>query len=82
MNKNFAGILEWATWSNLDKITELELILLKGHLHIEILIEAVLSENGIKNCEDFSFCKKAKKLKIIECKANGNSQSITDKLFE
>jgi len=82
MNKNLADIIEWATWANLDKLTELELILLKGHLHIEIIIDTVLSENGIRNCEDLSFFKKTKKLKIIESKASGNSQIITDKLFE
>ncbi len=82
MNKNLADIIEWAIWANLDKIAELELVLLKGHLHIEIIIDTVLSENGIKNCDDLSFYKKTKELKIIESKSNSNSQIITDKLFE
>lgn len=37
-----APIIEWAVWANLDKLNNPELILLKGHLLLDIILEAHL----------------------------------------
>lgn len=48
-------LLEWATWARLSAITDLELILLKGHLMIETIVGFVLKRNGFENDEKLSF---------------------------
>lgn len=84
MNKNLAQLIEWAIWVNLDKLTDLELILLKGHLCLEVIIDDVLSENKINNYKDLSFYKKIKELSSIEikCEPKRDNLSVSQKLFE
>ena len=47
----------WAIWANLDKQSNHELILLKGHLYLEKTIESAISLNQ-KNLSKFSFFRK------------------------
>lgn len=84
MNINLAQLIEWAIWENLDKLSDLELILLKGHLYLEVVINDALSESKINNYKDWSFYKKTKELSLIEskCDSQGSSLSVSQKLFE
>jgi hypothetical protein len=51
-------LVEWAVWGHLNSKNDLELILLKGHLLLEIILEIVLTRSSIINCEDYSFYRK------------------------
>jgi len=51
-------LIEWAVWVNLDSYKNTELILLKGHLFLEQVIELTLSRHGIVDYENDSFYKK------------------------
>jgi len=63
-------LIEWATWQDLDKYQSFELILLKGHLQIEMFLgvclrsRAKLIESKIFN---LSFHGKLLKLGAIDC---------------
>lgn len=58
MKNNIDPFVELAVWSHLDKKTDLEMILLKGHLLLEIVLDTALCRINIKDCENFSFYKK------------------------
>lgn len=53
-------LYEWAVWGHLSSKKELELILLKGHLMIEQILEASLTTKVGKRIKNFSFYKKVK----------------------
>jgi len=59
-------LAEWLVWGSLEKKKDLESILLKGHLLIEMIIDRVLSKNGVEKYEDFSFFRKIKLLETLE----------------
>lgn len=59
-------LAEFAVWSNLHYLTDLELILLKGHLLLEFMLNIVLSRNDIEDYENFSFYKKLKVFETID----------------
>ncbi len=44
-------LLEWAVFVHLDRKTDLELILLKGHLLLETILETVLERNEMINLD-------------------------------
>ena len=79
MENNIELLVEWAVWGHLDSKVDLELLLLKGHLILEIIIQTVLKRNDITECEDYSFNRKIiafekidfldidKKLFLISC---------------
>lgn len=59
-------LVEWAVWAHLDSKTDLELILLKGHLLIETILETVLKRNNIPDCENYPFYRKITSLETFE----------------
>ena len=65
MKNEIDFLVEWAVWGHLDSKTDLELILLKGHLLLEIIIETVIERNNISDSKDFSFHRKIKALESI-----------------
>jgi len=69
-------ITEWVVWANLEKKKDLESILLKGHLLIEITIDRVLSKNKVEKHEDFSFYRKVKLLKNIKVINNDKLECV------
>nr|VFK43706.1 MAG: hypothetical protein BECKSD772F_GA0070984_11549 [Candidatus Kentron sp. SD]VFK49022.1 MAG: hypothetical protein BECKSD772E_GA0070983_115410 [Candidatus Kentron sp. SD] len=71
MNKNLAKIMEWAVWANLDKQKDVELIILKGHLIIEVIMDNVLFENDVEKRSELSFHRKVEKLSHISTCASG-----------
>lgn len=71
MKNKIDPLLEWAFWAHLDSKTDLELILLKGHLLLEMILGIVLTRNNIKDCEDYSFHRKIvifEKKEFEDCK--------------
>jgi hypothetical protein len=56
--QNINPLFEWAVWGHLESERNLELILLKGHLLLEITLESFLKHNKIDDCEDYSFYRK------------------------
>jgi hypothetical protein len=61
-------LFEWAVWGHLDSTTDLELILLKGHLLLETILETSLSRCEINVSEDYSFYKKIKAFENVRFK--------------
>ena len=59
-------LVEWAVFGHLDRKTDLELILLKGHLIIETILETVLKRNNITNVDNYSFHRKVLALESID----------------
>tara|TARA_B110000967_G_C18884655_1_gene563216 strand:- start:123 stop:569 length:447 start_codon:yes stop_codon:yes gene_type:complete len=59
-------LVEWTVWAHLDSKTDLELILLKGHLLVETILETVLKRNNILDCENYSFYRKITSLETFE----------------
>lgn len=66
MEPDFDPLLELAVWGNLDRKTDLELILLKGHLILEKIIEIVLKRKGTKRSINSSFHGKIRTLEKID----------------
>lgn len=58
-------LFEWAVWGHLDSKTDIELVLLKGHLLIESVLETSLNRYGINKSGDYSFYKKIKAFEKI-----------------
>jgi hypothetical protein len=42
MNENLKKVLEWAVWANLDEHKNAELLLLKGHLILEVFMDSFI----------------------------------------
>lgn len=61
-------LLELAVFVHLDRKTDLELILLKGHLLLETILVTVLKRNGISNPEKYSFHRKITEFESINVK--------------
>lgn len=65
MKQNHTKVFEWSVWANLDKESNIELILLKGYLILEIFIENLLSNGGLENHVKSSFFKKVNTLSLL-----------------
>jgi hypothetical protein len=51
-------LVEWAVFGHLDQKTDLELVLLKGHLLLEAILDTILKRNNITNLDNYSFHRK------------------------
>jgi len=80
MESNIDPLAEWAVWGHLDRKNDLELILLKGHLLLEKVIETVLERNNIQSYKNFSFYKKILTLEKIEFNENEKKEFIIKSL--
>ena len=58
MKNELDPLIEWAVWGHLSSERDLELILLKGHLLLEIILETMLERSNIIECESYSFHRK------------------------
>jgi len=65
MKKDYTKVMEWAVWANLDKKKDLELVLLKGHLILEIFMDNLLTNGSNKNHKKLSFIGKVKALHMV-----------------
>ncbi len=59
-------LIEWAVFCHLDQKTDLELILLKGHLLLETILETVLRRNKVTKLDNYSFNRKITALEKID----------------
>ncbi|MGQ8336826.1 hypothetical protein ACUNWD_09765 [Sunxiuqinia sp. A32] len=51
-------IFEWAVWCHLESVSNYELLLLRGHLVLEKVLESLLMYKKIENCSNYSFHRK------------------------
>jgi len=70
MENKIDPLVEWAVWGHLDSKTDLELILLKGHLLIEMVIDTALGRCAKQNYKNYSFYKKILVLEKVDFKEN------------
>tara|TARA_A100000171_G_scaffold51440_1_gene65742 strand:+ start:868 stop:1299 length:432 start_codon:yes stop_codon:yes gene_type:complete len=80
MKDEFDRLYEWAVWGHLNSKTDLELILLKGHLLLEAMIGTALVRNNIHDSNDFSFYRKVKALESIGFQDNAKKDFIIHSL--
>lgn len=80
MNDKYDCLFEWAVWASLDSKTDLELILLKGHLLIEQILEIKLNSSGIQNGNMLSFYSKVLAFKKINFQESQKKKIIHTKL--
>jgi len=59
-------IAEWVVWGSLENKRDIETILLKGHLLLEMILEMVLLRNGVNDCDRFSFYTKISLLRNLD----------------
>lgn len=76
MIKELEPIIEFAVWSRLDSKTDVEMILLKGHLLIEVVMDMIFDRNDIKNYKNYSFYKKISLLKTVDFKDEQKKEII------
>lgn len=76
------SLFEWAVWGHLDSINNLELILLKGHLILEVVIESFLKKNNIADCQNYSFYKKVLAMDAIKIENKEKMDFIVTSLKE
>lgn len=79
-DKLLSDLLEWAVWATLDRSTELELILLKGHLLIEGVLDSKLSDSKQLDCSKYSFYRKVQALESVKTSEPENINFIVDSL--
>lgn len=81
MNENFSKVLEWSVWANLDNHKNAELLLLKGHLILELFMESLLNANDNGSAENKTFHKKTMLIsKLLH--DIGQRDNITQSLFD
>lgn len=80
MGEKIDFLFEWAIWGHLDSKTDLELILLKGHLLLETVLETSLNRCDINKSEDYSFYKKIKAFESIDFKETEKHKFIISSL--
>lgn len=80
MKENYDLLMEWAVWGHLDSRTDLELILLKGHLLIEHILDGKLSRCGIENRKSLSFYSKIFAIEKIDFEQTEKKKIILNAL--
>lgn len=80
MKENIDFLTEWAVWAHLGSKTDLELILLKGHLLLEIILDVTLKRNNIEDYNSYSFHRKIIALDKINFEDNVRKDFIISSL--
>lgn len=76
MDKEVDILAEWIVWGSLEDKKDLETILLKGHLLLEIILERILTRNGVNDSDTFSFYRKIGLLRNININDGEKLESI------
>lgn len=79
-DKLLSHLIEWAVWAKLDRSTELELILLKGHLLLEGILDSTLSRSKQLDCSKYSFYRKVQILDTVKTMEFEKINLIVDSL--
>ncbi len=80
--KDANWLVEWAVWGHLDSKNDLELILLKGHLILEGMLDLTLERNGISGHANFSFYRKVVTLETLAVRDQAKRQIVVYSLKE
>ncbi|MCM4174266.1 hypothetical protein DHD32_22630 [Arenibacter sp. TNZ] len=80
MKENYDFLMEWAVWGHLDSRTDLELILLKGHLLIEKILDGKLNRCGIENRKSLSFYSKILAIEKLDFEQTEKKKIIVNAL--
>ncbi|MCX6237062.1 MAG: hypothetical protein NTY07_05790 [Bacteroidia bacterium] len=80
MENEIDPLVEWAVWGHLDSKTDLELILLKGHLLMEMIMDTALGKNNTTNYKNYSFYKKISILETVDFNDNHKKELIISSL--
>ncbi len=75
-------LVEWAVWQHLDSKSDLELILLKGHLILESMLDLTLERNDISGSANFSFYRKVVAIEGLTVSDNIKSKLLLMPLKE
>ena len=70
------SIYAFAVWGNLDRVKDYELILLKGHLYLEMILTVVLNRMNVEEIDNLSFFKKMKELEKLGFSKQNNWKTI------
>lgn len=68
MTDNIDPLVEWAVFGHLDSKKDLELMLVKGHLLLETVLQSFLTRNNVSDIENYSFYKKIVALDSLKMK--------------
>ncbi len=82
-SSDFSKITEWAVGVHLDRIKNIELLLLKGHLLLEAAIDSAihtLDKQNTSNLKDLSFHKKLIILERLRSNASSNMKEALEHL--
>lgn len=83
--KELTQLMEWAVWAHLDSQKNVELVLLKGHLMLEVMVNAVLSshfKHGAASDLGLSFHKKVELLGHFQAKGDPEFDKIKQAIFQ
>ncbi len=80
--KDTNWLVEWAVWGHLDSKTDLESILLKGHLILESMLDLTLERSGISGYTNFSFYRKVVAIETLAVRDQSKRQIVVYSLKE
>ncbi len=80
MKNEMVTLVEWAVWEHLDSKIDLELILLKGHLLLEVVLNATLSKINNRDYNNYSFHRKIMALEKLDFEDKRRKSSIVSSL--
>lgn len=80
MKDSIDPLVEWAVWGHLDSKTDLELLLLKGHLLMEVILDTTLSRNDVSDYKNYSFHRKIITLENLQLKDKAKKEFIISSL--
>ena len=75
-------LIEWAVWGHLDSKTDLELILLKGHLLMEVVLNSTINRRQVASVADMTFYRKILALEQTGGKRGSKHEMIIASLKE
>ncbi len=75
------SLMEWAVWAHLSDVKHKELLLLKGHLLIEGVLDTVLINEKPKEYEYYSFYKKIQLYSELDFNNKSDHEIIVSLLY-
>ena len=82
MKDNIDCLIEWAVWGNLQSKNDLEGILLRGHILIDIILSTSLKRMEIQKCDTFSFHSKVKAFEKVNFSEIEKHKFLCKSLYE
>jgi len=83
--KELSQLMEWAVWAHLDSQKNIELVLLKGHLMLEVMVNSALSSHfkqGSASDLGLSFHKKVELLERFRAKGDPMFSKVKQAIFQ